>query len=288
MAELVAADPRVRWFDNPKGPRHGELHRHAALQEARGEIVCYLCDDDLWLPDHVERMRALLDGHDFAYACPFWIDPQGEIRCYRVDLRLPYFRELFAAGENRIPLSCGAHTLDLYRRLPAGWRTTPDGHVHRPLHVAADPLRPGLPRRGRLRTDRAPLSEPRADRLELGGAARRARPLGGATRGVWLPRGAHRARARGHEPSMPRLSRWRPDGSRRETSALADQLTRTEAEYHHLAAWATGLEDDLRQLSSSVTWRLRAPTARHAGPERAAQSGCEGASRSSSAWSGGL
>ena len=127
MADFVAADPRVRWFDNPKGPRHGELHRHAALQEARGEIVCYLCDDDLFLPDHVERMHALLEEHDFAYARPFWIDPEGEVHCHPVDLRLPFYRELFLGGENRIPLSHGAHTLDLYRRLPAGWRTTPEG-----------------------------------------------------------------------------------------------------------------------------------------------------------------
>ena len=127
MEELTSADPRVRYFDNPKGPRHGELHRHAALQEASGEIVCYLCDDDLWLPDHVQRMRALLADCDFAYALPFWIDPAGELHCLRVDLRLPYFREMFSRGENRIPLSCGAHTLELYRRLPAGWRTTPDG-----------------------------------------------------------------------------------------------------------------------------------------------------------------
>jgi glycosyltransferase involved in cell wall biosynthesis len=55
MDELTRADPRVRWLDNPKGPRNGELHRHAALQEAQGEIVCYLSDDDLWLPGHVEE-----------------------------------------------------------------------------------------------------------------------------------------------------------------------------------------------------------------------------------------
>lgn len=126
MAELTA-DPRVRFFDNPKGPRHGELHRHAALQEARGEIVCYLADDDLWLPGHVEEMRRLLAKADFAHALPFWIDGKGGFHHLRVDLAKPYWRELLLGGENRIPLSCGAHTLEAYRRLPAGWRTTPDG-----------------------------------------------------------------------------------------------------------------------------------------------------------------
>jgi len=58
--ELERADPRVRVFRFPKGPRHGEIHRHAALFEARGAIVCYLSDDDLWLPNHVKVIEELL------------------------------------------------------------------------------------------------------------------------------------------------------------------------------------------------------------------------------------
>src|SRR5262249_18307632 len=60
VAELMAEDRRVRFFDNPKGPRHGEILRHAALAHARGRIVCYLSDDDLWLPDHLATMGRLL------------------------------------------------------------------------------------------------------------------------------------------------------------------------------------------------------------------------------------
>lgn len=126
MDELTRSDSRVRFFDNPKGPRHGELHRHAALQEARGEIVGYLADDDLWLPGHVEEMQRLLGEADFAHALPLWIDSDGRFHHLRIDLARSYWRELLLGGENRIPLSCGAHTLELYRRLPAGWRTTPD------------------------------------------------------------------------------------------------------------------------------------------------------------------
>src|SRR4051812_23274970 len=67
VAELAAADPRIRFFDHPKGPRHGELYRHEALAEARGEIVCYQADDDLWLPEHVAELRTLLQDADFAH-----------------------------------------------------------------------------------------------------------------------------------------------------------------------------------------------------------------------------
>jgi hypothetical protein len=125
LAELAAEDSRVRFFENPKGERHGELHRHAALQEARGEIVCYLADDDLWLPGHVAEMRRLLANADFAHSLAFWIDGDGRVRPLRVDLSRPYFRDLHLGGENRVPLSYAAHTFELYRRLPKGWHPAP-------------------------------------------------------------------------------------------------------------------------------------------------------------------
>jgi GalNAc5-diNAcBac-PP-undecaprenol beta-1,3-glucosyltransferase len=127
VAELTASDERVRFFDNPKGPRHGEVHRDAALQHARGEIVCYLSDDDLWLPNHVEELRALLDEADFAHTLPSWIEVDGRPLMWPVDLARPFYREFLLNIENRVPLGCGGHRLELYRRLPAGWRTTPTG-----------------------------------------------------------------------------------------------------------------------------------------------------------------
>jgi len=50
--EVVASflsDARVRFFDLPKGERHGERLRHQALRESSAPIVCYLSDDDLLL-----------------------------------------------------------------------------------------------------------------------------------------------------------------------------------------------------------------------------------------------
>ena len=69
--EPFLADPRVRFFDLPKGERHGERNRHLALAEAAGRIVCYLSDDDLLLPRHVATMLELLEGADFAHGAPF-------------------------------------------------------------------------------------------------------------------------------------------------------------------------------------------------------------------------
>ena len=124
MAEAGAQDPRVRFFDHPKGPHLGEAYRHEALQAASGGIVCYLSDDDLWLPDHVAAMEALLEYADFAHALPLRVEVDGRLGGWSIDISLPWYRKEILAGRNRIPLSCGAHRLDSYRRLPQGWRTT--------------------------------------------------------------------------------------------------------------------------------------------------------------------
>ncbi len=125
ITELLRGDPRVRFLDFPKGPRRGEIHRHTALESATGRIVCYLSDDDLWFPDHLQEMDALLQGNvGFAHALPISIDPDGRFVVWPIDLALPYYREGTLAGRG-VPLSCGAHTLEAYRRLPVGWSTTP-------------------------------------------------------------------------------------------------------------------------------------------------------------------
>lgn len=125
VADLRREDRRVRFFDNPKGPHRGEVHRHTALAEARGRIVCYLTDDDLWLPDHVATMRELLSRADFAHALPIRVEADGTLAGWTGDLSLSFFRHLILSGTNFIPLPCGTHTLEMYRKLPHGWRTTP-------------------------------------------------------------------------------------------------------------------------------------------------------------------
>jgi hypothetical protein len=127
VARLMAEDGRVRFFDRPKGERNGEAYRDAILREARGEVVCYLSDDDLWLPDHVETMAALLSEADFATALTIRYDSEEELEVLVHDLAMPFYRELLLSGNNRVPLSSGAHTMAVYHRLPHGWRTTPPG-----------------------------------------------------------------------------------------------------------------------------------------------------------------
>jgi glycosyltransferase involved in cell wall biosynthesis len=126
VAELSASDGRIRLFDFPKGPRKGEIHRHQALQQARGRIVAYLGDDDWWMPNHLEVLDELLSNADFGHTVQVGIDAERNIVVMPADLQNPAFRrrmltELF----NRFDLTFAGHTLEAYRRLPVGWRTTP-------------------------------------------------------------------------------------------------------------------------------------------------------------------
>jgi len=133
---LKADDSRIRFFDFPKGPRNGEIHRDTVLRQARGRIVCYQCDDDLWLPGHLEDMEAALEAEDFVGSMSANVATDGEVwGCY-FDLERPEFREPWLAGKPTgfgpwanlgFGLSSGAHRLDAYRRLPEGWTTTPAG-----------------------------------------------------------------------------------------------------------------------------------------------------------------
>jgi glycosyltransferase involved in cell wall biosynthesis len=128
VVEPFLADERVRFFDFPKGERHGERLRHEALGEADSRIVTYLSDDDLLLPGHVAEMLRLLEEADFAHSAPFVVHEEGWVWFHPIDVSRPDFQALLMRGGwNAIVLTGAAHTLEAYRRLPHGWRPAPAG-----------------------------------------------------------------------------------------------------------------------------------------------------------------
>jgi glycosyltransferase involved in cell wall biosynthesis len=136
VRQLQSDDPRIRFFDLPKGPHHGELNRDLVLRQARGRIVCYHSDDDLWLPGHLEAMGTALEDADFAGAMQVNVGTDDRVRCFFFDLERPEFTEPWLAWTendlgvwacNGFGLSFAAHRLEAYLRLPEGWTTTPHG-----------------------------------------------------------------------------------------------------------------------------------------------------------------
>jgi GalNAc5-diNAcBac-PP-undecaprenol beta-1,3-glucosyltransferase len=133
---LTRTDNRIRFVGFEKDSNKGERYRSLVLEQAQGAIICYLSDDDLWTPDHVETMLDLLtgrDGGDFAMTLQVRPSPRNGALTLGpagyVDLARPHHRRLCAQPTSGFAngLSCVAHTLDFYRSLPHGWQTTPAG-----------------------------------------------------------------------------------------------------------------------------------------------------------------
>jgi GalNAc5-diNAcBac-PP-undecaprenol beta-1,3-glucosyltransferase len=129
--EVVARfsdDPRVRFFDLPKGPRNGEVNRHRLLlEEAQGRFVTYLSDDDLLLPEHAADMAKLLEEASFAHSPQTDVRPDGTLDFFPFNYGREDNIEIARGSPGSIGLTGVAHTLEAYRRLPHGWRTTPPG-----------------------------------------------------------------------------------------------------------------------------------------------------------------
>lgn len=112
-ADVVAAfeDPRLRWFDLPKGPGQGYENRNKALAEATGDLIAFLGDDALLFPDHLAQLARPFANPDveFAYSRPLWVTDAGTVLPAFVNLALPRPREAFLAGANVLPPSCVMH-----------------------------------------------------------------------------------------------------------------------------------------------------------------------------------
>lgn len=127
-------DSRIRFFDRPKGERHGEEHRNEALKKATGETVCYLSDDDLWLPEHLEYLTELLKNSDFAHSLPIYIDENEAVQIHPGSFNVEGYYQYLKGGKNFVPLNCAGHTMKLYKSLPHGWRPGPK-NLYSDLHM---------------------------------------------------------------------------------------------------------------------------------------------------------
>jgi len=128
-------DPRIHFFDNPKGERNGELHRHQAMLQSKGKIICYLGHDDLWFPEHIEVMLLLLKDSDFGHSVHTYILGNETIHGFLPLISDPLCRSRMLQHRwNRFGPTCAAHTRNIYFNLPFGWRPAP-GHIWSDLHM---------------------------------------------------------------------------------------------------------------------------------------------------------
>lgn len=125
-----AADPRVRVVDKPNGGLSSA--RNAGIARARGELLCFLDADDVFLPDKLERQVAFLElfpSSDLVYsdhyvgdaslapvlldrrappaipmrqllACRNWFAPMAALLRAGLQRRIGLFDESLAASED--------------------------------------------------------------------------------------------------------------------------------------------------------------------------------------------
>lgn len=124
---MVGNDKRFSLYIHPKSERRGEQYRHEVISLSSANYICYLADDDLFLPEHLEVMRTELKGLDFVATFPAFINRRDEVWCMPTDLSLKSNRQwhLSKPIKNSISLSGVMHTMSAYKKLDEGWATTP-------------------------------------------------------------------------------------------------------------------------------------------------------------------
>lgn len=126
--QLATGDPRIHVFAYPKGLRHGETHRAAVLAGARSDFVCHIGDDDLWLPDHLKTLAALLEDADFVSVPGFTVQPDRRLQAGPYgDLAQAFYRNrMLHRRWNFFGPTEAGYRLSAYRQLPEGWAPGPD------------------------------------------------------------------------------------------------------------------------------------------------------------------
>jgi len=115
-------DDRVEVMDLPKAAGYGYGHRNLALERARGEVITYLGDDDLYLPDHFERIGAVWDAGvaDIVVAGAALIHEQDEMEPMTDEWAVSLARERMLGGKNRVPMAAVSIRVGAARRV-GGW-----------------------------------------------------------------------------------------------------------------------------------------------------------------------
>ena len=126
----------------------GYANRNAVLREARGGNVAYLAHDDIWFPDHLERLGVLLDrsGVEFAYTRGLGVDLEGRILPYWYNLNVARHQAGLWRGDSAITI----YNRRAFTRMPRQIRLLGRDDVirRRRGHVASH-------------SDRWPVQEPR-------------------------------------------------------------------------------------------------------------------------------
>jgi Glycosyl transferase family 2 len=107
----------VRWVGLSKHSGSQSAPNNAGIEAARGTHIAYLGHDDIWSPQHLELLAAVLNDADFAVSGCIYHGPPGSMYYQFTGL----FDDSAAAAHEFFPPSSIAHRRDLIARL-GQWR----------------------------------------------------------------------------------------------------------------------------------------------------------------------
>jgi hypothetical protein len=262
------ADDLVAVLDLPKGPGKGWAHRNEPVARARGDVVAYLSDDDLWLPDHLQRVGAVWDAlaPDLVQASSCMVRADGELELFAVDWSEPRARARLVDGfDSRTPMSAVSHRpglcaeaggwsdhppappdglpkgdLDLWRRIAA---MNPHTEIVREPTVV---FMPASPVHGGRRVERDPVRAERQRQI----LARIADPDGV----VSLRQEVTRAAGRASEDAAEENLRLRADRERTDQYArsLGQENQRLRADRERAEEYARSLEQLVQARDAEI------------------------------------
>ena len=116
--------PLAEAVELPKGPGYAYGHRNRALELAEGEVILWLGDDDLLMPDHLERIGALWDrgGLDLVQSDAALVHPDDSLGWFGGDWSTPQGRAGLGVT-NTNPMASVSVLVDV-ARAAGGWDAT--------------------------------------------------------------------------------------------------------------------------------------------------------------------
>jgi len=128
-AEVVASfnDSRIRFHNRSQNFGEQSEPNNDGLNLAAGELVAYLNHDDLWFPDHLQKLAAYIrqTKADLVHALPLNIDSHGQAFCGDSNAELRYDPSQF------VPASLWLARRELFEDLN-GWRPAAEIYARNP------------------------------------------------------------------------------------------------------------------------------------------------------------
>ena len=130
LEAITLVDDRITFEVHPKSYKTGEIHRDRVVRSSDAEYVCHLGDDDVWAPDHLEQMIALMQKGDWVNQSAMSILTTSKVEWTPRNMGGRTARQ--SMGKEKFAIAVGfshtAYRMESYLSLPVGWSQTPQNY----------------------------------------------------------------------------------------------------------------------------------------------------------------